>query len=54
LSFTDLQVEELAPGLARAWGRWAVDQSGKKSEGRFTLILQKQKGVWKIIHDHSS
>jgi uncharacterized protein (TIGR02246 family) len=54
LTFSDLQVEGLAPGLARAWGRWSVDQSGKKSEGWFTLILQKQKGHWRIIHDHSS
>jgi ketosteroid isomerase-like protein len=54
LSFSQLQVEELAPGLARAWGRWAVEQKDKKSEGWFTLILQKKGDQWRIIHDHSS
>ena len=54
LSFSDLQVEELAPGLARAWGRWTVEQDNKKSAGWFTLILQKKADQWRILHDHSS
>jgi ketosteroid isomerase-like protein len=54
LTFSDLQVEELSPGLARAWGKWNVQQKDKTSSGYFTLILQKQKGQWRIIHDHSS
>jgi uncharacterized protein (TIGR02246 family) len=54
LSFSQLQVEELAPGLARAWGRWTVEQKDKTSSGWFTLILQKKAEKWRIIHDHSS
>ena len=54
LTFSDLQVEELAPGLARAWGKWSVEQKDKNSSGFFTLILQKRDGHWRIIHDHSS
>jgi ketosteroid isomerase-like protein len=54
LTFSDLQVEELAPGLARAWGKWSVAQKDKTSSGYFTLILQKRNGQWRIIHDHSS
>jgi uncharacterized protein (TIGR02246 family) len=54
LSFSDLQVEELAPGLARAWGRWTVVQNKETSSGWFTLILQKKEEKWRIIHDHSS
>ena len=54
LTFSDLQVEELAPGLARAWGKWNVQQKDKASSGYFTLILQKRNGQWRIIHDHSS
>ena len=54
LSFSDLQVQELAPGLARTWGRWNVVQKGKTSSGWFTLILQKSGDHWRIIHDHSS
>jgi uncharacterized protein (TIGR02246 family) len=54
LTFSDLQVEELAPGLARAWGKWSVEAKDKTSSGFFTLILQKREGHWRIIHDHSS
>ena|SRR5688572_25897698 len=54
LSFSELQVEELVPGLARAWGKWTVQEKSKKSSGWFTLILQKEENRWRIIHDHSS
>jgi uncharacterized protein (TIGR02246 family) len=54
LSFSDLNVQELAPGLARAWGKWNVQQKDKESSGWFSLILQKRAGKWRIIHDHSS
>ena len=54
LSFSELQVEELSPGLARAWGKWTVQGKDNTSNGWFTLILQKQNGQWRIIHDHSS
>src|SRR4029453_8972991 len=54
LTFSDLQVEELAPGLARAWGKWSVEAKDKTSSGFFTLILQKREGRWRIIHDHPS
>jgi uncharacterized protein (TIGR02246 family) len=54
LSFSDLEVEVLAPELARAWGKWTVVGKDQTSSGWFTLILQKQRGRWRIIHDHSS
>ena len=54
LTFSELQVEELAPGLASAWGKWSVEAKDKTSSGFFTLILQKRDGRWRIIHDHSS
>ena len=54
LTFSELQVEQLAPNLARAWGRWRVEQNNKQSSGWFTLILQKNGAQWQIIHDHSS
>ena len=54
LTFSELQVEELAPGFARAWGKWSVETKEKTSSGFFTLILQKRDGHWHIIHDHSS
>jgi ketosteroid isomerase-like protein len=55
LTFSELQVEELAPGLARAWGKWLVEQKDKKQlTGWFSLVLKKKNDGWKIIHDHSS
>ena len=54
LTFSDLQVEELAPGIARAYGKWTVEQKDKALSGWFSLILKKTPEGWKIIHDHSS
>lgn len=54
LTFSDLEVEELAPGLARAWGKWLVEQNDQKLSGWFTLIWKKTSAGWRIIHDHSS
>jgi len=54
LTFSDLQVELLAPDVARAYGKWMVEQKDKTLSGWFTLILKKTATGWKIIHDHSS
>jgi ketosteroid isomerase-like protein len=55
LTFSGVEVEELSPDLARAWGKWIVEQQDNKVlSGWFSLILQKKTDGWKIIHDHSS
>jgi ketosteroid isomerase-like protein len=54
LTFSQLEVEELAANLARAWGKWKVEQNEKILSGWFSLILRKKSDGWKIIHDHSS
>jgi ketosteroid isomerase-like protein len=54
LTFSDLEVEELAPGIARAWGKWLVVQKDQKLSGWFSLIWKKTPDGWRIIHDHSS
>jgi ketosteroid isomerase-like protein len=54
LTFSDLEVEELAPGIARAWGKWLVEQKDQKLSGWFSLIWKKTPAGWRIIHDHSS
>jgi ketosteroid isomerase-like protein len=54
LTFSNLEVEELAPGLARAWGKWLVEQKDEKLSGWFSLIWKKTPAGWRIIHDHSS
>jgi ketosteroid isomerase-like protein len=54
LTFSDLEVEELAPGLVRAWGKYLVEQKNQKLSGWFSLIWKKTSAGWRIIHDHSS
>jgi beta-aspartyl-peptidase (threonine type) len=55
LTFSELEVEELSSSVARAWGKWMVEQKDKKPlSGWFSLILNKTNDGWKIIHDHSS
>jgi ketosteroid isomerase-like protein len=35
-------------------GRFDLVRGEKKDWGRFTLVLRKFTGGWKIIHDHTS
>jgi ketosteroid isomerase-like protein len=55
LTFSNLEIEELSQDVARAWGKYLVEQKESKPvSGWFTLILKKTGNTWKIIHDHSS
>jgi len=57
LSYSELEVRALAPGVALATGKFSLkrtDAGGGDVSGRFTLILRQTKSGWKIIHDHSS
>jgi uncharacterized protein (TIGR02246 family) len=57
LTYSELEVRPLAPGLALATGKFSLKRTaagGGDATGRFTLILRQTKAGWKIIHDHSS
>jgi uncharacterized protein (TIGR02246 family) len=57
LSYSELAIRELAPGLVLANGKWELKRSaagGGDASGRFTLVIRKTAKGWKIIHDHSS
>lgn len=54
LTFSDLTVTPLAPTTAIAWGRWRLARADDAPGGLFTLILEKRRGTWRIIHDHTS
>jgi beta-aspartyl-peptidase (threonine type) len=55
LTFSDVEIEALAPDVALARGRWALVKSdGSHPHGLFTLILKRLPGGWKIVHDHTS
>jgi len=57
LTFSEIEVRSLAPGLALANGKYSLKRTvegGGDASGRFTLVLRMTKSGWKIIHDHSS
>ncbi len=57
LSYSELEVRDLAPGLVLANGKFELKRSaagGGDASGRFSLVIRKTPKGWKIIHDHSS
>lgn len=57
LTFSEIETRPLAPGLVLASGKYDLKRTaagGGDASGRFTLIVRKTPGGWKIIHDHSS
>lgn len=57
LEFSEIAVRPLAEGVALATGRFTLRRSaagGGDASGRFTLVLMRKQGKWKIIHDHTS
>jgi uncharacterized protein (TIGR02246 family) len=57
LTYSELSVRELAPGVVLANGKWELKRNtagGGDASGRFTLVIRKTAKGWKIIHDHSS
>ena len=54
LSFSELEIELPAPGVALVRGRFTLETSKGKPTGLFTLILKKLPEGWRIVHDHTS
>lgn len=54
LSFTDLEITELAPDAAIAFGQWRLVREKDSPHGLFTLTLGRIDGEWRIIQDHTS
>jgi uncharacterized protein (TIGR02246 family) len=57
LEFSEIAVRPLADGVSLATGKFALRRSaagGGDASGRFTLVLVRKTGKWKIIHDHTS
>ncbi len=54
LSFSDLQIQQLAPDAAFVRGKFQlVMPDGKQPHGVFTLIFRKFPEGWRIVHDHT-
>jgi ketosteroid isomerase-like protein len=54
LAFTDLEVTELSPDTAIAFGRWKLTRATDAPHGLFTLTMKKTVSGWRIIQDHTS
>ena len=54
LTFSELAVQELAPGVALVTGKWELTLSKDTVGGRYTLIMKKLPEGWRIVHDHTS
>jgi ketosteroid isomerase-like protein len=54
LTFTDLEITELAPDAAIAFGRWTLLREHDSPHGLFTLTFRRIDGKWVIVQDHTS
>jgi ketosteroid isomerase-like protein len=53
LSFTDLEVNVLAPECAYIIGRYRLNIQDALREGLFTIVFKRFPEGWRIIHDQS-
>jgi len=54
LEFQDLNIDLLGRRAAVVTGQFLLTMSdGKQPHGRFTLIVKRMTGGWKIVHDHT-
>jgi len=53
LTFSDLNIRELARDAALVSGRWHL-RRGEPIGGRFTLLFRRKAGKWLIVYDHTS
>ncbi len=54
LTFTILSLSPIEKMHYRVLGKWELKRSKGDVSGYFTLLLQKIKGKWFVIQDHSS
>ncbi len=53
LTFSDLEITELADEAALVLGRWKLERT-EPVGGAFTLVWRRIRGRWLIVHDHTS
>jgi ketosteroid isomerase-like protein len=54
LDFTDIEIRVLSNDFAYVLGRWKLKLKDTLREGLFTIIFQRMREGWRIIHDHTS
>jgi uncharacterized protein (TIGR02246 family) len=55
LRFEAIEIQRLGADAAFARGEyWLRTRDGAEPHGRFTLVLRRLDGAWRIVHDHTS
>ena len=54
LAFSDVEVRELAAGVALVTGKWELKLSKETIGGRYSLVFKRLADGWRIVHDHTS
>jgi uncharacterized protein (TIGR02246 family) len=54
LTFSDIQVNVLSKDIAVVLGSWSLTREKDNPKGKFTLVFQRMKEGWRVIHDHTS
>jgi uncharacterized protein (TIGR02246 family) len=54
LDFSELEVRALGNDAALVLGRWHLKRESGELGGSFTLVFERFRDGWKIIHDHTS
>jgi len=57
LTFTDLKIKKIGTKVALVTGAFHLQRSeadGGEKNGIFSLVLERQGGVWRIVLDHTS
>ncbi|WP_411819768.1 nuclear transport factor 2 family protein [Hyphococcus formosus] len=54
LGFEKLDVKMITDDVATVTGRFNLDQDGELSSGTFSLVMRRDNGAWRIVHDHTS
>lgn len=54
LAFERIEVELVTEDVAVATGRFNLDRQGDTSSGLFSLVMRRDNGAWRIVHDHTS
>jgi len=54
LTFPAIDIRIIGPETALIFGKWHLQRAKDNPHGLFTLIMQKRKAGWRIIHDHTS
>ena len=55
LTFSEIDVDMLAPDAALVFGRWRLAREEDNPGGLFSLVFRRlDDGAWVVVHDHTS